>query len=67
MKQDTKCAECGRLFDENVVHAAFQERFRDQLDYDERRDRLCFACACLTAVSRQWRSEETAVENARQD
>ena len=63
MLQDTECAECGRPFDENVVRAAFQERFKDRLDYDVRRDRLCFACACLTAVSGQWYSEETAVEN----
>ena len=49
MQQDTRCAECGRPFDESVVRAAFQEKFKGKFDCGERAEGLCFACACLTA------------------
>jgi len=66
MQQYTRCAECGRPFDENVDRAAFQDHFKGQFNYDERRDKLCFACACLTAASGLWHSKDIAAKIAGQ-
>ena len=64
MDRNTKCTECGRRFDMGVVRAAFQEHFEGRFDYDGRRERLCFACACLAAARGRWHVEDNAALTA---
>lgn len=59
MAKDTKCTECGQMFDVNVVRKTFNERYAGKLDYDSRgEDTLCFACVCYAAESGRWDGDD---------
>ena len=61
MQKNTKCTKCGKLFDVDIVRAAFNERYVGMFDYDERGDeRVCYACACLMADRGRWCAESDA-------